>query len=52
MIRRKKRRPKERGRRLLERLKSEERKNTAKWKKNERRCDKRSEIRSAMMILL
>jgi len=52
MIRRKKRRPKERGKRLLGKPRNEERKNTAKWKKNERRCGKRSEIRSAMMILL
>lgn len=52
MTRRRKRRPRERGRRLLERPRSEERRNIAKWKKSERRCGKRSEIRSAMTILL
>lgn len=51
MTRRRKRKPRERGRRPLGRLRSEERRNIAKWRKNERRCGKRSEIRSAMILL-
>lgn len=51
MTRRRKRKPRERGRRLLGRPRSEERKNTVKWKKNGRRCDKRSETRLMMIIM-
>lgn len=51
MTRRRKKKPRERGRRLLGRLRSEERKNIARWKKNGRRCDKRSETRLIVITM-
>lgn len=46
--RRRRKRPRERGRRPLGKLRNEGRKSTARWRKNGRRCDRRSETRSAM----
>jgi len=52
MTRRRKKKPREKGRKLLERPRSEERRNIVKWKKNGRRCDKRSETRLTMITML
>lgn len=45
MTRRRKRRPRERGKKPSGRLRSEGRRNTAKWKRNGRRCDRKSGTR-------
>jgi len=51
MTRRRRKRPRGRGRRLSGKPRNEGRKNTVKWKRNERRCDRRSETRSAIVIV-
>lgn len=45
MTRRRKRKPREKGKKPSGRLRSEERRSTVKWKRNERRCDKKSGTR-------
>lgn len=47
MTRRRRKRPRGSGRRPSGRPRSGGRRNTVKWKRNERRCDRRSETRSA-----
>lgn len=51
MTRKKKRRPKESGWKPLGKLKKEGRKNTERWKRSEKKCDKKSEIRLVNCIL-
>lgn len=45
MTRRRRKRPKEKGKKPSGKLRSEGRRNIAKWKKNERRCDRKSGTR-------
>lgn len=45
MTRRRKRRPRERGKKPSGRPRSEGRRNTAKWRRNGRRCDRKSGTR-------
>lgn len=46
MIRKRRRRPRERGKKPSGKLRRDERRSIAKWKRNGRRCDKRSGTRS------
>lgn len=50
MTRKKRRRPKESGWKQSGKLKNEGRKSIEKWKKKEKKCDKKSEIRSVFIL--
>lgn len=50
MTKRKPRRRKENARKLLKKLKIDEKKNIEKWKRKERKCDKKSETRSVFYL--